>query len=120
MVLERDITPAILRAIRDDERFSSCAIEIKKCDGWTLNANALKEHQRRNLTIAHDARLYYKIGDDSIGQKPFDAFVLKGAEAYLVIYFTKVREAWAIPIQHLKEGAVKYEWVVENGTQIIL
>ena len=117
---EKDITPIVLRSMRDDARFGSCAVEIKICKGKTLSWTALKEHQRRALELAGN-RMYYKIPDDSIGQKPFDAFILKKSEAYLVIYFAiKHNECWAIPIEKVPTGSIGIDCARENGIKVIL
>jgi len=99
-VKERQITGEVGRRVRDNPLFGSCAIEVKYCKGETLGRSALKEHQRRALQIAHGAGLYYKISDESYGQKPFDIFCLKGAQAYVVVVFGSMREVWAIPIDN--------------------
>ena len=119
-MLEKKITPAILRSVRDDMRFGSCAVEIKVCPGYTLGRAALKEHQRRNLTIAREQALYWKIGDDSIGLKPFDGFILKKSEAYLVVYFGGAKEAWAISAEKIPMGAILYEWCQKYGIKVNL
>lgn len=84
---ERAITGKVLSAIRDDVRFGSCAVEVKVARSKKLAGREIKDHQRRALWLARGSRMYYKIGDDSMGAKPFDGFVLKGSEAYVAIWF---------------------------------
>ena len=116
---ERDITAKVLKSMRDDPRFGTCAVEIKIVHGKTLNGGALKEHQFRALTIANKDRMYHKIVDAGY-QNPFDAVVLKHVDAYLVIYFdTKPVNVWAIPIAKVTEGrSVTLTWAIENGVLV--
>ena len=117
---ERAITGKLLSALRDDGRFGSCAVEIKVARGRVLHKGALKDHQRRALMIAHERELYWKIADDTHGQKPFDGVVLKKVEAYLVIRF-EIRpkaEIWALSIDTVPEGAVSIEFARERGMRI--
>ena len=53
----------------------------------SLPFDAVKEHQVRALWLSKHRKINYKIPDDSMGQKPFDCFVLKGVEAYVVVMF---------------------------------
>lgn len=107
LMKERAITGKILSSIRDDARFGSCAVEVKVARGSTLYKGQLKEHQWRALTLANTHAVYWKIGDEGYGQKPFDGFILKKTEAYLVVYFpVKPRaEIWAVPIKEMPIGA---------------
>jgi hypothetical protein len=48
----------------------------------------LKSHQERALMMATlPTGIYHKISDQSMGQKPFDAFIVCNANAFVVIYF---------------------------------
>lgn len=99
-VKERAITGEIGKRMRDDPRFGSCAVEVKVCKGKTLGRGALKEHQRRALEIAARGALYFKISDESYGQKPFDLFVLKKSEAYVVVCFEgSLKKCFAVEIE---------------------
>ncbi len=111
-MLERSITGKVGQALRDDKRFWSCAVEVKMVHGKTLRKGELKEHQYRALGIAHESGLYYKIEDGGYGQKPFDIFVLKFVESFLVIWFqieARKHEVWAIP----------FKWIPEEGKEKI-
>lgn len=72
----------------------STAYELKYEKKGTFNFSAWLEkqpHQLRGLLLASEPgeMCYHKISDASYEQKPFDNFVLTGADAYLVIYFEK-------------------------------
>lgn len=67
----------------------SAVFELKRTLTDSIPFSALKDHQIDALKQATGGQLYYKIPDDSYGQKPFDCFVFKNAEAYVVIAFGK-------------------------------
>jgi len=46
-------------------------------------------HQARGLMGSKKNGCYHKLSDMSRGLKPFDSFFIKGAKAYLVVYFNK-------------------------------
>lgn len=78
----------------------SAAFELKRTQEDSLPFNALEIHQKENLIRASMGFFYYKIPDDSIGQKPFDCFVLSRAKAYVVIAFgVRLKEFFLIPIE---------------------
>lgn len=66
---------------------SNMACELKVTKGKSLPFDRLEEHQRHALLVAKHKALSYKISDDSIGQKPFDAFVMSEVPATVVILF---------------------------------
>ena len=119
---EADITPIILKALLRDDRFSSCAIEIKQCAGRTLGARALLPHQRNALLRASGLGMYHKISDVGRVLLPFDAFMLKGAGAWVVIYYRGVRpaECWALDIAKMPLGALSLSLARELGLRVTL
>jgi hypothetical protein len=118
-MLEREISGEVLKRIRDDPNFSGCsAIEIKVAKGNTLPKNALKPHQRRALILASTREICWKISDQSMEQKPFDGFVLKRSDAFVVIVFASLKETWAIPIQKFPEGAVSLDLARSLGSRV--
>lgn len=77
----------------------SAAFELKRTLKDSFYIPNLATHQKTALTQASTGMLYHKISDSGIGQKPFDAFVLKASEAYVVIAFgEKLRDFYLIPI----------------------
>lgn len=68
--------------------FGNVAFELKITKLGYLNFDRVKPHQIRNLRLAKK-RLIWKIPDDSRGEKPFDCFQLRNAEAYIVIMYYK-------------------------------
>lgn len=121
MPLERKITGLLLGAMRDDKRFGNCAVEIKVAKGKTLGASQLPDHQRRALMIARTGAMYFKIPDGGYAQSPFDGFILKKSEAYLVVRFCGVRpaETWAIDIAKIpSDEGITLERAREVGIKI--
>lgn len=116
-MLERDLTARIGKRFRDDPRFTNCAVEVKVSKSKTLPKTALKEHQRHALEVATNGSLYFKIPDDSFGQKPFDIFILKKAQSYLVIYYDlkPKPETWVLKIQDVPEGSISITYSQEKG-----
>jgi hypothetical protein len=74
----------------------SAAFELKRTETDRFYIPDLAPHQREALTQAYEGTLYFKIPDDSIGQKPFDMFVLQQSLAYVVIGFGKRLTAFHI------------------------
>lgn len=76
--------------LKNNPPMVSTAYEYKYVKGNTFNIKQWKKkhpHQIRGLLNASNNWMYHKISDQSMGQKPFDAFVMANAEAYLVIFF---------------------------------
>ncbi len=70
----------------------STAYELKYVEkGNFLLAGWIKKdpHQLRSLLSSSTVgrMCYHKLSDMSAGQKPYDCFVMTGAEAYLVVFF---------------------------------
>jgi len=63
------------------------AFELKLCKEKSLPFAEVKPHQVLALYNAKHNRIFYKIPDDSIGQKPFDCFMLEQCQAYIVIMY---------------------------------
>lgn len=115
-MLEKDITPKILKTMRDDSRFDSCLVEIKVSKNKTLPSTALKEHQRHALSVATNGSMYFKIPDAGF-QNPVDAFILKKQQSYLVIYYDlkPKPETWVLKIQDVPEGSIHVDYSREKG-----
>lgn len=95
----------------------SSALEYKYVKGGTFNTKQWEikhPHQIRGLINSHinGKSVYHKISDQSMGQKPFDAFYLKNVDAYLVVYFEKHEQFCMI---HIKDLIKKY---LPNKTSI--
>lgn len=106
-----------------DPRIGSCPVEIKYARGETLYKGALKEHQYNALMGASRTGIRHKLSDIGRIKQPFDAFIFKKSEAYLVIYYNiKPRaEVWAIPITKVPpDSMIKVELAREIGMLIVL
>ena len=78
--------------------------ELKLCKGTSLPFSSVKEHQRQALLdISSDTGLYHKIADAPFFEdpkkrmrftkpKPFDSFLLKNIDAYVVVMFYTPRK----------------------------
>lgn len=104
----------------------SAAFELKRTITDRFYIPDLKQHQVLALSQARSGGLYYKIPDDSYGVKPFDCFIIKEAEAYVVIGFgSQLRDFVIIPIDtwlaHTtdKTSVVKSEVVGWPGVQVV-
>ena len=111
MKSERDTYPAFANFIRKYWTFGSAAFELKyvKSGKKHFLINELPQDQERALRMTYENGVYHKISDQSMGNKPWDAFYLKG-NAYLVIYFAGDNTFYGIHtkfIVHLKEIGVK-------------
>lgn len=62
--------------------------ELKQCE-TSLPFTAVAVHQIDALVCAKVGKFYYKIPDDSVGQKPVDCVGLAGVDAYVVIWYDR-------------------------------
>ena len=89
--------------------FQTGAFELKVSAGNGIPFNAVREHQIANLLGANSHRIFYKIPDDSIGQKPFDCFVLAGVQGWVVIMYD-CKERGQNVFYMIKAEAYQKEW----------
>ncbi len=66
---------------------ASTAFELKVSPTDSLAFSKVEDHQLTNLRACKDRKLFYKIADDSIGQKPFDCLMMEKTKAYIVVMF---------------------------------
>ena len=118
-MLEKNITPSILKKMRDNPQFGSCLIEVKVSKGKTLPSTALKEHQRHALEIATNGSMYFKIPDAG-WQNPCDSFIMKKAQSYLAIYFDLTPpETWVLKIQDVPETSINIDYCRKVGYPLL-
>jgi hypothetical protein len=119
---ERTITGKILQKMRDNPLFNSCAVEIKVAKGKTLYKNQIADHQIRALTLTYESAIYFKIPDGGFSQSPFDGFIFKKSDAYVVIYYEikPKSEVWAIHIKDLPKSNISIDVARSIGLQIFL
>ena len=120
---EANITPRILQAILSDSRFTSCPIEIKVTKGNSLYKGQLKSHQRVSLMQSFDPfgkGFKHKLSDIGRIEMPFDAVIFKKSQAWLVIWYEKYKECWAISIEKVKEDKIHIKLAREIGLKIYL
>lgn len=106
---ERDTYPVFANFIRKYWTHGSAGFELKFARGKHFLLTELPEDQERALRMTVENGIYHKISDQSLGNKPFDSFFLKG-NAYLVIYFVSNKTFYGIHskfITHLKEIGIK-------------
>lgn len=65
----------------------SALIEYKVSDTDSINFSRLEPHQFAALKAAKHNRLYHKISDGTLDQKPADSFLLAKTDAWIVIMF---------------------------------
>ena len=56
-------------------------------------------HQARGLMQSKKGGCYHKLSDMSMGLKPFDSFYIKGAEAFLVVFFNEFEKFIMIEVE---------------------
>lgn len=69
------------------QQYAGGAFELKQTTTDSLPFSDVKEHQLLALQAVKTGRFYYKIPDDSVGQKPFDCLGLSGLDAFVVIKY---------------------------------
>lgn len=83
---ERDFQTEFIKWLKY-RHYKTGAYELKLTKEKSLPFKALAPHQRDALYHAKHGHVAYKIPDDSIGQKPFDCFMLVQVPAYVVVMF---------------------------------
>lgn len=86
---EREITRAVLQTVKS-RQLPSCALEIKFTRTGSIPFKAVVEHQRQGLLHAKTGSVVFKIPDLGL-QNPFDAFVLRNTEAWVVAVYYEPR-----------------------------
>lgn len=86
---ERDLYGPFGQYIAKHWEGGSAAFELKLVKGNSFPFSKLEPHQERALRMATGNGVYHKISDQSLGSKPFDSFIVKNAEAYVVLCFGK-------------------------------
>lgn len=79
------------------------ALEIKYAEGNSLGQSALKPHQKAALKAASGGwGLVHKLSDEVRRQQPFDAFLLRWADAFVVVVWSArapaglIAHAWPV------------------------
>lgn len=102
--LEAKFQAEFIKWIKVNPAKNSTAYEYKYVPGSTFNLSGWVKkypHQIKNLYNAKHENCYHKISDQSMGQKPFDAFVMANADAFLVIWFEKHKKFGMIEIDRV-------------------
>lgn len=93
------MTPKVLAYFKANH-FNSCAIEIKNTTKNTISERALEPHQLLALKDSKSPRgLIHKISDESRRQQPYDAFMLKNADAFVIACFSTYGYCLIIPVE---------------------
>lgn len=116
--MEKDLYPAFSRFIsRNWANRPTAVFELKRTHKNRFNKNLVEDHQIRALRMAKDHSVYHKISDQSLGAKPFDSFIIKQSDAYLVICFD--RRAYFIDIHAWCDYVQDLTSVTEEECRII-
>lgn len=89
-MLEKKFQTLFYGWLKQNPPTKSAAHELKSVKGSTFNLSQWVKkspHQARSLMLAKNKWMYHKISDQSMGTKPFDSFVMCGADAFLVVWF---------------------------------
>lgn len=89
--MEKDLYSSFSKFIsRNWANRPTAVFELKRTKLPRFNKNLVAEHQIRALKMSgYSSGVYHKISDQSMGQKPFDSFIIKDAKGYLVICFDR-------------------------------
>lgn len=95
---EASVTPKVLAWFKVNHS-KSCAIEIKNTIKNTIPKSALQPHQLLALKDSQSSvGLIHKLSDESRRQQPYDSFMLKNADAFVVACFSKYGYCLTIPV----------------------
>lgn len=99
-MLERALYPKLSHIVKDKlPKGQSMAFELKVVkDGRPFYTRQLEDHQLRALRMVGIEGVYTKLSDQSMGQKPFDSFLIRGV-GYLVVYFESSKLFYFIDIR---------------------
>lgn len=103
-MLERQFQTKFFHWLEKNPPNKSAAYEFKVTNGKTFNLKqwlSKSPQQARGLASAKFSWMYHKISDQSMGAKPFDAFVLSGADSFLVVWFNTEKEFCVLPITYV-------------------
>lgn len=112
-MLEKNFQSLFTKYIKSHPQPRSAVFELKICKLPSLAFNRLEEHQKTALleaTLGEGHQTYLKISDQSMGQKPFDAFVVTGVDAFVVLLFYKPRQKKEAILINIRS------WVKEEET----
>jgi len=106
----------------------SACFELKRTMTDSLPFSAVEEHQEEALDAALNRALYYKIPDDTQGQKVFDCFYLTNTVGYIVIsYGPKLKSFVLVPINDWKHErktskrrSLTYDRALQIGTEVVI
>jgi len=94
---------------------SDCAaFEYKVTNGGTYNLSTWRRkqgHQEAGLKkVDSNTGVIFKLSDLDPRSKPFDAFYISNAPAYLVIWFNKYKKFFMIPVKEIpKQTSLSYD-----------
>lgn len=85
---EADHTRAVLEWFKENYLGGCVVIEIKYSSGNSVPRRAVLPHQIAALTAANSGRgLVHKLSDEARRQQPFDAFLMRSCDAFVVCVF---------------------------------
>lgn len=97
------------------------AFELKITKTNRFAFSQIEDHQVKNLCAVDNGLFFYKISDQSMGQKPFDCFSL-GGPAYIVVLFYKPRVKsyfYLIDIRDIIKLSKKQKSITEEEAKAI-
>lgn len=109
-------------------RGPSAVFELKRSVGDSIPFSLVEDHQEEALDATLNRSLYYKIPDDTQGQKVFDCFYLSNVLAYVVVSFgPRLRSFVFIPINawkhernNSKRKSLTYDRALQIGSEIVI
>jgi hypothetical protein len=85
----------------------TAALELKIIKSGNFRMAQVAEHQISALWMAYKYGLFWKIPDEGLSRKPFDAFYMKGVPAYIVVLFVKSKEFYLIHINDFEKHRLR-------------
>lgn len=100
---------------------NSAAFELKITKTNRFAFSQIEDHQIKNLQQVTLGNFFYKISDQSMGQKPFDCFTIWGC-AYVVVLFYKPRKKslfYIIDIRDIIKASKRLKSITEEEAKSI-
>ena len=124
-LLETEFGTRFKTWIDQNKPSSTSTYEFKVSNGNTYNLKEWREgrqaHQEGYLiNSTNKMGVYHKISDASSELKPFDAFYICNANAYLVIWFNKYQQFFIIHVDELPKNTVSLKYKDLKNPHILI
>lgn len=114
MKLEAPFTTSFFLWLEENKPSKTETYEFKKTNGGTYNLNTWRKKQPHQemylIESSTDVGVAHKIADGA-GDTKFDGFFIRNADAFLVIWFSKYKSFFKIPVEDVPmQTSISYKY----------